>query len=82
MSWRVVRLYCGTAKKPDEFPRLMGFIPLAENHLCKSLIRSPNRRNATHRGKTGELMSLMGQKRTNDRKPKSTVVRSCPKADK
>src|ERR1035437_996449 len=27
-------------------------------------------------------MSLMGQKLTNHRGPKSTVVRSCPKADK
>src|SRR5262249_49579332 len=44
--------------------RLMGFTPLAENHLRKSLIRSSSESYAPHRSRTRELMSAMVQKRT------------------
>ena len=44
--------------------RLMGFTPVAENHLRESLIRSSNESYAAHRSKTGRPMSALGQKQT------------------
>jgi hypothetical protein len=43
--------------------RLMGFSPQAENHLCKSLIRSSSESYAPHCSKEGAPMSAMGQSR-------------------
>jgi hypothetical protein len=45
--------------------RLMGFTPLAENHLHKSLIRSSGESYAPHRIKIDEPMSAMGRTRKN-----------------
>jgi len=44
--------------------RLMGFTPLAENHLRESLIRSASESYATHCSRKGALMSALGQKQT------------------
>jgi hypothetical protein len=46
--------------------RLMGFTPLAENHLPESLIRLPRERYALHRSKTAasHRFPFWGQKRT------------------
>jgi hypothetical protein len=49
------------AEKADEFPPHHGIYGLlAENHLRKSLIRSPSERHAPHRSKNGLLMSALG----------------------
>src|SRR6516165_8152160 len=44
--------------------RLMGFTPLAENHLRASLIRTWSDGHAPHRSMSGGVMSALGQKRT------------------
>src|SRR5262249_16108928 len=44
--------------------RLMGFSPLAENHLHESLIRSSGGSYAPHRSRRREPMSALGQKQT------------------
>src|SRR6516225_10626914 len=44
--------------------RLMGFTPLAENHLRKSLIRSSSESYVPHCIRVGRPMSALGQKQT------------------
>src|SRR5215472_17552431 len=59
--------------------RLMGFTPLAENHLRKSLIRSSSESYVPHCIRVGRPMSALGHKRTLKRlHPMSAIP---PKAD-
>jgi hypothetical protein len=59
--------------------RLMGFTPVAENHLRESLIRSSNESYAAHRSKTGRPMSALGQKQTS--RAEISMSALPPKAD-
>jgi len=59
--------------------RLMGFTPLAENHLRASLIRTWSDGHAPHRSMSSGLMSALGQKQTLGKvRPMSALP---PKAD-